>query len=298
MPRPSLDSKSEVKTMNQTQSTGISEQLARQGFEVLPIRIEDARVAYHTSHDERGVCCDLLVFQVVTKEGRALFEEATALFRSLEKLPPLLCESSHRINPNFRSHTISFLGKKAFLLSNETEQLLKCRLHPLLLIQPTHLAPSPGILAAIQPIQVLQISALDSYLTQISSSQLSEEESPNHSFKYLRRAYDDMSIAGILFALLIGLSGIMWGMNQFLVTLLLAFGGIFTPALILRRAKSNFRQFQLHHSFTIQSPTAIRTVDSNRPTPSPSSRETTSHSLDLFFQNHQRREIPQTNRQG
>jgi hypothetical protein len=107
-----------------------------------------------------------------------------------------------------------------------------------------------------------------------------------------------MSLAGILFALLIGLSGIMWGMNQLLVTLLLALSGIFTPALILRRAKANFHQFQLCHSFTIQSPTAIRTIDSNRLTPSPSSRESTSHSLDTLFQNLQRREIPQTSHQG
>ena len=255
-------------------------------------------MAFHTSQDDRGVCCDFLVFQIVTKEGRALFEEATNLFHSLEKLSSALCDPSHHNNSDFQSHPISFLGKKAYLISNEIGQLMNCRLHLLLLIPSTHLAPSPKILAVIQPIQVLHISALESYLTQIRSVQFSDED-PNRSFKYLRSAYDTVSLAQILFAILLGLSGIMWGMNQLLVALLLVIGGVFTLALLFRRARANFHRFQLCHSFTVQSPTALRTVHSNLPTPSPSSVESSSPPLHSLFQNSQcKNRIPQTSHQG
>ena len=256
-------------------------------------------MVYHKSQEDRDVCCDFLVIRIVTKEGRALIEEATNLFRSLEKLPSMLCEPSHPISSDIQSHPISFLGKKAYMLSNEAKQLVNCRLHPLLLIPPTLLPPSPKILALIQPIQVLHTSALESYLSQIRSLQFSDEKNPHRSFKYLRRAYDNLSLAGVFFTLLFGLSGILWGMNQTLLTLLLAIGGIFTPALFLCRARSNFRQFQLCHSITIHSPTALRTIHSSLSTSSPSSIESTSHSLHTLFQNPQRRRrIPQTSHQG
>ena len=155
------------------------------------------------------------------------------------------------------------------------------------------------MLAMIQPIQVLHTSTLESYLTQIRSAQFFNQTDLKHSFKYLRRAYDNMSLAGILLAILLGLSGIMWGMNQSLVALLLVIGGVFTPILIFRRARTNFHRFQLCHSFTIQSPTALQTVHSNLPTPSPLSVETTSPSLHSLFHNSQsKHRIPQTSHQG
>jgi hypothetical protein len=267
-----------VKNVNPTQSTDILGQLERQEFKVLPIRIDGAKVALHISQTESVVCYDILVFREVTQEGRALNEEATCLFHSLGKLQSLLCDHPRHISPTIQNHTISFLGKKAHLLSNETGHLITCRLHPLLLTAPSQLPPSPKILASIHPIQVLHSSALESYLSKILSTQCSTESDPTNSFQYLRKAYDKLGIARIAFIFLLGLSGVIWGISLSLLAPFLALGGVLTSVILLRRARSVFRQFQRCHSFIVQSPTALRTIHSDFTPPRSPSIESTSPS--------------------
>lgn len=252
-----------MKKVNPERPTGIQRQLTRQEFKVLPTRINGAQLALHFTDNYGVVCCDILIYREVTKEGRALDEEATYLFQSLGQLQTLLCSHAHHIDPSIQSHAISFLGKKAYLLTNNAKRLINCRLHPLLILIPSQIPPSPKDLASVYPLHVLQAAELESYLTKVLSTKGTDLASSRTKFQSLRKAYRFLGSALILLPLLLGLSGILLGSGLSLLAALFALAGALGPLFLLRGARSAFQQFQFIQSITIFPPTTLQTIHSD-----------------------------------
>jgi hypothetical protein len=79
----------------------------------------------------------------------------------------------------------------------------------------------------------------------------------DNPFHQLRKSYRTFGLALILLPLLLGLSGVIWGLGQNPLAILTVLIGIFGPVLLTRKAYTAFHRFRLQHSISIPVPLSL-----------------------------------------
>ena len=236
--------------VNEAQTGDVQETLQHHEFVSLPIGEDGTQRAYRI-YDFRGVAyCDFLLYRISNEQGGALQNEATLLLENLSQLHAQIQSHPLPLAPPLYCHAITFLGKKAYVLANESGQLVSTRLLPLLIINSESLMNLHLDLTSISPTHVVSKSDLNQYLANIYNKTNQRNYLVDNPFRQLRKSYHTLGLALILLPFLLGLSGIFWGLSQSPLALLIILVGVLGPVFLTRKAYEAFHQFDLQHKIS------------------------------------------------
>jgi hypothetical protein len=258
MPRAPVMTQIEVNQANQLSETLVNT-LSQHEFVALPTRVDDTHIAVRTNQNRGVICCDILVFRQVNKMGKALRREVALLVQMLENLQSQLPDNPHYLHSTFHSHAISFLGKKAHVLTNNAEQPLYCQMVPLLLYQTDEFLPSIRERATAYPVQVLQTNHLDEFLTQNLPRRTTPPNTQNVGVHQLKHSYRNLGLSLIIFPLFIGITGILASLGLLPIALVSLVLGILVPLYLLHRATKAFEAFRIQNVIPVQAAQPNRT---------------------------------------
>jgi len=217
----------------------------------LPIE-EDGTQRVYRIYDFQGVTyCDFLLYRISNEQGVALRHEATLLLQNLSQLHAQIQSHPLPLTPPLYCHAITFLGKKAYVLATESGQLVSTRLLPLLIINSESFMNLPFDLTSIFPTHVVLKSNLHQYLVTFLNKMNRRHFQVDNPFHQLRKSYHTLGLALILLPLLLGLSGVFWGLNQSPLAILTVLIGILAPIFITRKAFNAFHQFRFQNKISI-----------------------------------------------
>ena len=137
MLREAVMTQNNVKTPNLSSASSIHAILNRHEFSVLS-KIDDGIQLATRNYDFRGVaCCDILVYKEILCKKNHLRGAVKSLIQVISSLQDPLQNNPHQLIPQVQSRSISFLRKKATILTNERYYPISCQIIPLLLFQRT-----------------------------------------------------------------------------------------------------------------------------------------------------------------
>ncbi len=259
-----------MKSVNQTSQINILTMLQRHDFVSFPKRIDGSRLAIRNYSVQGIFCCDLLVYREIKGAGETLSTEATLLAQTLSTLQTELCNHPHKICSNIQNHVINFLGKKAYIFTNNSDQPLHCRILPLLIL-------NSNIPFAVQDKPVLTSStpkistpSLDEYIAHNFSKSSPKSYNPQTVFRLLQKSYRYKGLVFILLPLLIGLSGILWGVGLSILALFSLLGGLLGTLVLIQKARSRFTQFCQKQTIPILTPVVLTMTAPTQKAPKPS----------------------------
>ncbi len=241
----------EVKRVNQPRSTDIQQILQEQDFVPLPTGVDGTQLTVRKYDIQDVVCCDFLVYRELQGKGETLSNEVPLLIQAISQLQTQLQSPTLHLNPKTQSQTITFLGKKAYILTDESGHLLECRIYPLFI---SHSSTNPEVFqdsTSVFAPPIIQVNQLATYLTQNIIQSDTKLHPLEGTFRPLQRAYQYLSLALICFPFLLGLSGILWGLGLVLLGIPIMLCGLFAPILLLRKALNAFHRFRLQHSIKV-----------------------------------------------
>jgi|GEM_PF-5865591 len=241
----------EVTTVNEEQASDIQEAFRRHEFVSLPTGVDGTHRAYRIYGIQGVVYCDFLLYRISNGRGGALRNEATLLLQNLSQFHAQLQSRPLPLTPPIYCHAITFLGKKAYVLANESGQLVSARLLPLLIIDSESLMNLQIDLASTSPTHLVKKSNLSQYLANNFNKTNQRVFQVNNPFHQLRKSYHMFGLALLLLPLFLGLSGIFWGLNQSPLAILFVLVGILGPVFLTRKASKAFHQFRLQHNISI-----------------------------------------------
>ncbi|MFX1508726.1 MAG: hypothetical protein ACFFBR_00330 [Promethearchaeota archaeon] len=233
--------------------------LCQHEFVVLPTRGNGSYIAVRTYQNHGAVCCDILVFRLVKETGIALRREVTLLIQTLKHLQSQLPDSPHHLNSNFQSHAISFLGKKAHVLTYSTTQPLYCQMVPLILYQTDDFLSSIRDHVTAYPAQVMHTNNLDEFLTQNLPQRTFSSDTQSPNVQELKKSYQKLGLSLIMFPLFLGLSGILASLGLFPIALITLTLGIVGPIILLHRATKLFEHFRIKNMIPVQAAQPLET---------------------------------------
>lgn len=242
---------SDVIGVNEVQTDDIQETLQHHEFVSLPIG-EDGTQRVYRIYDFQGVVyCDFLLYRISNERGAVLRNEATLLLQNLSQLDAQIQSHPLPLTPPLYCHAITFLGKKAYVLATASGRLVSTRLLPLLIIDSESLINLNLDLTSISPTHVVSKSDLNQYLADNLGKTNQRKFQVDNPFHQLRKSYYTLGLALILLPLLLGLSGIFWGLSQSPLVILTGLVGILGPVFLTRKASKAFNQFRLQHNISI-----------------------------------------------
>lgn len=244
-------------TVNEEQTNDIQEAFQHHAFVSLPTGVDGTHRVYRIYDNPGVVCCDFLLYRTSNGRGKALRNEATLLHQNISQLHAQLQSHPPPLSPPIYCHAITFLGKKAYVLANEYGQLVSIRLMPLLIIDSEPRMNTQHDLTSIPPTHVVPISSFNQYLANNYSKRNQYSSQFNKPFNQLRKSYRFLGLALILLPLLLGLSGVFWGLGFSLLAILMLLVGILGPVFLSRKALKAFHQFQHQHTISISHPRLI-----------------------------------------
>lgn len=248
----------EVNQSNQNPETLVTT-LSQHEFVSLSTMGDSTQIAVRTYQNQGVVCCDILVFREANRTGKALQTEVALLIQTLEHLQSQLPASIHHLNSTFQSHTISFLGRKAHVLTDSTAQSLYCQMVPLILYQTDGIFPSIREQAAFYPVQVIHTSHLGEFLTHNLPQRSSPPDAQNTNVHELKESNQKLGLSLILFPLFLGLSGILASLGFLPIALVTLALGILGPVILIHRATKSFEQFRIRNMIPVQAAQPLRT---------------------------------------
>ena len=283
---------SQVNGVSQSSNINLQTVLRQHNFVSLPSRSDGVQLAVRNYDDQGVVCCDILVYREINGKGKALHDEVTLLVQTLSNLQSQLLNDVTHLFSTIQRYSISFLGKKAHVLTTESSQPVYCQMIPILVHQSEEYLPSIRERTRAYPAQVIHYSHFDKFLTNNLPSRVPLTSPVNTSTQALRSSYRSLGLALILVPLCIGLSGIFLALEMVPFALMAILTSVLGPALLLRKGARAFTQFQLQNVIPIQSaeppspriPNIEEPTDSSTPPsqtedspPSPSSTWTLNH---------------------
>ena len=244
-------------TVNEEQTGNIQETVQHHAFVSLPTGVDGTHRAYRIYDNPGVVCCDFLLYRTSNGRGGALRNEATLLLQNLSQLHAQLQSHPPPLSPPIYCHAITFLGKKAYVLANEYGQFMSIRLMPLLIIDSESRMSTQQALPLIHPAHVVPISSLNQYLANNYSKRNQRVSQIDNPFCQLRKSYRFLGLALILLPLLLGLSGVFWGLGLSPLAILMVLVGILGPVFLSRKALKAFHHFQHQHTISVSQPKLI-----------------------------------------
>jgi hypothetical protein len=251
----------EVTTVNEEQTNDIQETFQQHEFVSLPTGVDGTHRAYRIYTYQGVVCCDFLLYRTSNRRGGALRNEATLLLQNLSQLHAQLQSHPPPLSPPIYCHAITYLGKRAYVLANENGQLVSTRLLPLLIVDLEPLMITQHDLSSISPTYVVPTASLSHYLTDNYNKTHQRSSQFDKPFHQLRKSYRSLGLALILLPLLLGLSGVFWGLNLNPLAILMLLVGISGPVLLSRKASKAFQEFQHKHTISIPHPKIFTNAD-------------------------------------
>ncbi|MFW9831560.1 MAG: hypothetical protein ACFFD8_07270 [Candidatus Thorarchaeota archaeon] len=237
--------------MSQTSKTRLQLQLQRLEFVTLPKGIDGTTFAYRHYSAHGAFCCDFLVIRELNEKSGALRNEAALLIHYLNEIQTQINTTPHHIFPCLQSHVISFLGKKAYLITHESGQLAKVRIFPLLINWLNQTQPTDFKHTSVHPSHLVDYTELEQYVTEYFPKLDLIQNSPEATIRPLKRSYRYLGLAIFLLPFLIGLSGICWALGLSLITASLLLTSFVVPIVLLKKAQTTFNQFHVLTSIAV-----------------------------------------------
>ncbi len=225
--------------------------LRRHEFVSLPTRDEGTHLAIRTYGVQGVVCCDILVYRKINRMGKALLNEVINLNHALSDLQTQFPTNPHLLNSAFQSHLISFLGKRAHVLTDESGAPIYCQIVPVLIYHTETYVPSIRERARAYPAQLIHLSHFEEFLTQKISKRSYQLDNSNNAVQYLRKSYRNLGITLILLPLLFGLSGVLIGLELLSIGLITILVSILGLAVLLQKATKYFKQFKILNTIPV-----------------------------------------------
>ena len=244
-------------TVNEEQISDIQDTFQHHAFVSLPTGVDGTHRAYRIYENPGVVCCDFLLYRTSNERGGALRNEATLLHQNLSQLHAQLQSHPPPLSPPIYCHAITFLGKKAYVITDENGQFVSIRLMPLLIIDAEPHMNTQHDLTSIPPAHIVPISSLNQYLSNNYRKRNQNSPQFNNPFSQLRKSYRFFGLALILLPLLLGLSGVFLGLGLSPFAVLMMLVGISGPVFLSRKALKAFHQFQHQHTISISRPKLI-----------------------------------------
>jgi hypothetical protein len=225
--------------------------LCRHEFVILPSKGQDIRLAVR-NYDYKGVdCYDILVYKQVNGRGSALQKDANSLLQTLSDLQRQLPRNPHHLNPRLQSHTISFLRKRAFVLTNDSQKPVRCQMIPLLLYQSEDTLPAIHERGAVYPIHIIHQGQLEDFLAQKLPKRVQHSNNSNENLSFLKRSFRNLGSLLILIPIAIGLSGILIGLKLIHIAIFTILISILGGVIVFRKATASFHQFQQQNTIPV-----------------------------------------------
>ncbi len=242
---------SNVNSTNGLQEASLETILSRLEFVSQPSRGKGIQLAVRNC-EYRGVdCYDILVYKQVNERGKTLQEDVNNLLQTLSDLQRELPSNPHYLNPLLQSQAISFLRKKAFVLTNKSRQPIRCQMIPLLLYQSDDSLPSIRERATAYPVQIIHHGHLEEFLTQNLPKRVLCLNNSHENLSFLKRSFRNLGFLLILVPVAIGLSGILIGLKLILIGLISILIGILGSVFLVRKATGAFKQFQQQNAIPV-----------------------------------------------
>jgi hypothetical protein len=116
-------------------------------------------------------------------------------------------------------------------------------------------------LASISPTHVVPTANLNQYLADNFDKANQSSFQVGNPFHQLQKSFRSLGLALILLPLLLGLSGVFWGLNLSPLAILLVLAGVLGPVLLTHRASKAFYQFRHENSISIPLPRLITNTE-------------------------------------
>jgi hypothetical protein len=243
--------KSNVNRTNGSPVASLEAILSRLEFMSQPSRGKGIQLAVR-NYEYKGIdCYDILVYKKVNERGNTLQEDVNYLLQTLTDLQRELPIHPHHLNPRLQSQAISFLRKKAFILTNKSRQPVHCQMIPLLLYHSDVSPPSIRQRATTYPVQIIHHSHLEEFLTQNLPKRVLCANNSSENYSFLKRSFRDLGFLLILVPVVIGLSGILIGLNLLLIAVISILTGILGSVILIRKATRSFKQFQYQNAIPV-----------------------------------------------
>lgn len=250
------------KTTNSPTQSQILAILNRHEFSLLSEKDDGTRIAIRNYKFRGVICCDILVYNKIF--GNSLQKATESLSQILANLQNQLQNNPHLLHSQFQSHSITFLRKKASVITNETRHPLSCRIIPVLLYQTEQSLPSIQDRVKAYPISLIHVEKFEQFIIQNFPKQKYTIRKSNNRFDSLRRSYRNLGISVLLLPLVLGLSGIFLSFELIPIAILTSLFGVLGVILILRQATNAFNQFKAQNSISIHSAKSEQTNDQIR----------------------------------
>jgi hypothetical protein len=242
---------SNVNRTNGSPVSSLESILSRHEFVPQPSRSKGIQLAVRNYRYQGVDCYDILVYKQVNEGGNILHEGVNHLLQTLSDLQRELPINPHHLNPRLQSQAISFLRKKAFVLTNESRQPVCCQMIPLLLYQSDDSLPSIRERAIAYPVQIIHHGQLEEFLTQNLPKRALCPNNSNKDLSFLRRSFRNLGFLLILVPVAIGLSGILIGLKLLHIALISILIGILGSVILVRKATGSFKQFQQQNAIPV-----------------------------------------------
>lgn len=256
--------------MSKMSQISIATMLQQHDFVSFPKRRDGSQLTIRNFNARGILCYDLLVYREIKGVGETLSTEVTLLAQTLATLQTELYNNPQEICSNIQNHPINFLGKKAYIFTNNSDQPLHCRILPLLIADSNvpFSIQDKLVLSSLTP--KISMTPIDEYIAHNFDKTLPKSYNSQTALRLLQKSYRYKGLIFILLPLLIGLSGILWGLGLLILAIFSLLGGLFGTLVLIQQARSHFTQFSQKQIIPILAPVLVTLHAPTQKAPKPS----------------------------